>query len=165
MLQMLWKPVWGIKKVKQRFTLQTNTSPWHMTKGLDILPHRYLCSRVCCCPIHNIQEMEATSCPSTGEWIMKNVLHTQWRSTKLEGNKIMVFPGEWMELVSELTQTQGKKTKQNTVCSCSSQLQILRCEYITWSDHRRQKSEKGSWHVEGRFWRGEWGVTIQIQVL
>jgi hypothetical protein len=47
-------------------------------------------------------------CPSTEEWIQKNVVFTQWSTTQLlKNNEFMKFLGKWMKLeniiLSEVT--------------------------------------------------------------
>ena len=67
-----------------------------------------------CSTIYDSQDVEATKCPSTEEWIKKMwYIYTMEYYSAIKKNKVMPFAATWMDLeivkLSEVSQTQKDK--------------------------------------------------------
>ena len=66
-----------------------------------------------CSTVYNSQDLEATKCPSTDEWIKKMwYIYTMEYYSATKKNEIMPFAATWMDLetiLSEVSQTEKNK--------------------------------------------------------
>ena len=76
-----WRTVWSIKTKNKATMWSSNPTPGHIS-GEHHSSKRYMHPSVHCSTIYNSQDIEATKCPLTDEWIKKNGTYIQWNITQ-----------------------------------------------------------------------------------
>ena len=76
-------------------------------------PKGYTHPNVHCSTVYNSQDLEATKCPSTKEWLKLLYIYTMGYYLAIKKSGIMLFAATWMDpetvTLSEVSQTEKEK--------------------------------------------------------
>lgn len=123
----------------------TQLDIWH--KRIDTLLHRCLRSHIHCALFTNVRRWKQPKCPSPGEQIMKMwfiYIIGHIIISFIKKNVIMKFSGktETRKYYSGCCISDLESLCHMFALIYGSQIQIFRCDYITWSNHKNKESRK-----------------------